>query len=115
MSEFLSGNGGWIAAIAVGMLSAVSTIIAAHAKAKSDRDAARAPEWVGLTSQQTAMLQFMQQQIREQGAQLRDLQADMEQMKDKYWKVIAWVRKVVFSNPNILTLYPMHESFKDDV
>ncbi len=115
MSEFVSSNGGWIAVIIAALFSGAATIVAARAKARSDRDAQRAPEWGAFSESQREMLVFMQNQIKHLGYQVLELQRNSEHIRDKYWKIVAWVRDVILRNPGILAKHPLHKSFKDDI
>jgi hypothetical protein len=115
VSDFLATNGSWVAALIVGTLSALAGMVSVRAKAQSDKDAARAPEWVGLTSQQTAMLEFMRSQLADQEERIRALEAEASEMKSKYWRLVAWARRVIVDDPQLLTRHPLHETIKHDL
>lgn len=115
MTEFLNANGIWIASLVVGVLSTAAGIAATMAKARSDRDSIRAPEWVGLTSQQTELLQFMRSQLADQEKRIQTLEAESRELAGKYWRLIAWVRRILADNPTLLAKHPLHETVRDDI
>lgn len=115
MTEFLSTNGVWIASLIVGILSTAAGMAATMAKARSDKDNARAPEWVGLTSQQTELLRFMRSQLADQEKRIQALEAESRELAGKYWRLIAWVRRVLADNPTLLATHPLHETVRDDI
>lgn len=115
MTEFLSTNGVWITSLIVGILSTAAGMAATMAKARSDKDNARAPEWVGLTSQQTELLQFMRSQLADQEKRIQALEQEARELAGKYWRLIAWVRRVLADNPTLLATHPLHETVRDDI
>lgn len=115
MGEFLATNGAWLTTLVVGVLTTLAGIVSVRAKSQSDRDAARAPEWVGLTSQQTELLQFMRSQLADQEKRIQALEAESRELAGKYWRLIAWVRRVLADNPTLLATHPLHETVRDDI
>lgn len=115
MGEFLATNGAWLTTLVVGVLTTLAGIVSVRAKSQSDRDAARAPEWVGLTSQQTAMLEFMRSQLADQEERIRVLEAEANEMKSKYWRLVAWARRIIVEDPQTLIRHPLHETIKHDI
>ena len=115
MTEFLSTNGVWITSLIVGVLSTAAGMVATRAKTRSDKDNARAPEWVGLTSQQTELLQFMRSQIADQEKRIQALEAESRELAGKYWRLIAWVRRVVADDSQLLSKHPLHETVLGDI